>query len=337
MKRFFCFVQVLLMFVMVSIAFGEEKKIDKDYIKEKYPDVYREIYNEGKEAGMKETDIKPKPSQEKTAAAEQFKPHLRDWWNHSSLLYKPMPEKLQFHAELQYAYNKLTGNLDVNAHSGAGKLVLRKGRFTDFVSYKIDKSKTVEYSTKERVEKDYRIFEESLMYDLTEKIYPEIGYIWEKDEVNYIDGRNIFYGGIGCYVLDMERHRLKVFAAYGLQDEKYMPIVNEYLGIKDDSTNLLYLYQNYDLQLTDNIIFHEGFRIIQGTKKKDEYVLDETGNIVHLGSTKPYRWIFDAGIDFKVNNFLYIVNSYTINYNNNPWPGVLKKDTRWTTGLRVSY
>src|SRR5208282_1771948 len=70
--------------------------IDKDYIKEHYPEVYKQIYDEGKKEGLQGSVTKvpaeikvpakaatevQKTEPEQTAAAKKAA-ELGDWWNH---------------------------------------------------------------------------------------------------------------------------------------------------------------------------------------------------------------------------------------------------------------
>ncbi len=251
MKQTVLFFVSALFFCLVFSpqAFAEdEKNIDKDYIKEHYPDVYLQIYSEGKKEGLHEAEAKTATAEKKTEQQETVaskKPaDLGDWWNHSSLKYEPMPTAYLLHLEGQYNYVNLSGNNSGLVFRGSGQLVARKDNFTDYLSYLIDKKK-ISQSNGEHSEREYQIFQESLRYDIFRKLYAEGGFIWEKDKTDLINNRDIYYGGVGYHLLDLDRFRLDFFGAVGYENESYDPLILQVLGFEGAHHNLSYFSQDY--------------------------------------------------------------------------------------------
>ncbi|MGD0282893.1 MAG: hypothetical protein ABSB95_11085, partial [Dissulfurispiraceae bacterium] len=181
--------------------------IDKDYIKEHYPDVYMQIYTEGKQEGLHEVETKAatKPAAEvqktepEQAAASKKAVELGDWWNHSALKYEPMPAGYLLHMEGQYNFTSVGGNNRGLVYRGNGQIVVRKDRFTDNVAYVIDERRISQPSSDQTTYKNYQFFQESLDYDIYRKFYAEGGFIWEKDKTSLINNRDIYYGGLGYH------------------------------------------------------------------------------------------------------------------------------------------
>jgi hypothetical protein len=146
---------VLLSMILAtgSRADEEGKKIDKEYLRKHYPEVYEQIFREGKEEGLRERGAQvqtsqkepdPPPSSDgapKKETAPQDKTGPGDWWNRSSLS-QPNPGKLLFHAEGAFTGMWLEGNNMGHSYKGSGAVTLRRGRFTNTLSYNIAKGAT---------------------------------------------------------------------------------------------------------------------------------------------------------------------------------------------------
>lgn len=339
----FCLLSFVPAFAQEKSAISGAKELDKNYIREHYPEIFQQIYMEGKEAGLKEAETKGQGAQKEAGSGEvkkeiaaQGRPDLGDWWNRSSLKYTPRPAGTLFHGELQYDYKRETGNIDSYSHRGAGKLVIRKDRFTNYLSYFIDKKISDDFTSGSHYQRDYKIFEGSLRYDLREKLYSEAGLIWETDSANLIKNRYVYYGGLGYNLLDMKDHSINVFLAYSRVKEEFDPLIGMMLGIDNRESNAAYFFQSYDWHVTDRLTFREKFRIIRNLDDSILYNM-ATGVPVPDGDTKRYMWVLYNALEYRINNFLSLVNSYQINYDSNPWPTVLKKDSTFSLGVKFGF
>jgi len=340
MKQFFLlFAAVLLSCLVCSApALAEDGKgIDKDYIKEHYPDVYMQIFSEGRKAGLHEAEVREKKTEprEETAAPKK-EAELGDWWDHSSLKYEPMPSGYLLHLEGQYNFASLSGNNSGSVYRGGGRFVARKDRLTNYLSYQIDKRK-ISQSDGGHTDIDYQIFQESLRYDISRKLYAEGGFIWEKDRISLIDNRDIYYAGAGWHVLDLDGFRLDLFAAAGYETELYAPRVMQALGFDRAHHYISYLGQDCLWHIGRRLALHESFRVFTDFEKTSIYNLADDGTVTTTGKTNRYRWKFRTDLDFKLTRNFSFVSSYEINYDNNPWPTVLKRDSVLTTGVKFSY
>jgi putative salt-induced outer membrane protein YdiY len=352
---------VTMVSVVIFLWFGhagaaDQPVMDSRYIKEHFPEVYLQIYREGKEAGKKEAEaaVKAGASPVPTApaavgpavpaavpvAAQQAKPDLGDWWEKSSLKYSPLPEQWLFHIEGSLDYKHRTGNTQSDLYNGTASLMVRKQRFTNTFIYIINKELTAQLAktggTANQTDSDYRSIQDSLRYDLTDRFYTEAGYMWEKDQANYIAGRNSYYAGAGYTLIDAKRHHLDVFFAGGYETEKYPDAVKASMNMEYLEVGAAYFREDYRWNITDLLTYKQTFRIIQNLKSTDVYNND-LANLNVIGDTKRYRWFLLNELYFKLAPHVNFMIGYKINYDSNPWPTVDKTDTTLKSGIQFSY
>jgi putative salt-induced outer membrane protein YdiY len=359
MKRGIAIIGILSAAIFLGAGYvdaADPPVMDSGYIKEHYPDVYLQIFREGKEAGKKEaetavknTDVPVQAAPAATgpalpatipASAPQTKPDLGSWWEHSSLKYSPLPEQWLFHVEGTLDYKHRTGNTQSDRYDGSASLMARKRRFTNTFIYMISKEFSAELSqTGSRVNKtdsDYRSVQDALRYDLTDRFYAEGGYMWEKDTANYIAGRNSYYAGVGYALIDAKRHNLGVFFAGGYENEKYPEVIKTAMNLDYLEVGAAYFREDYRWNITDRLTYKQTFRIIQNLKSTDVF----NNDVAHLrviGETNRYRWFLINEIYFKLADHLNFMIGYKVEYDSNPWPTVEKMDTTLKSGIQFSY
>jgi len=338
----------LLLFAVPAFSSGQEPagltvgKIDKEYIKKNFPEVYEEIFNEGKEAGIRESGAAV-PAEGKTTEAAavlegqtETKADLGDWWNKSSLEYDPIPPQFLFRREIQYGFQRTTGNMDSFAHALTSRIDIRKKRFTNSTAYTVDKN-DIETVFAGESEKDHQIVEDTLKYDITKKVFANAGFIWERNNLALIDSRYAIYGGFGYRFFTLDRHKLYALLAYGYLDETYTGDAVKLLGFDKRNFNTIFLDQSYQWNITDRISFNEKFRTIHSLNSDEHFDLDESGNVVSRGQKRRNIIIFSLGLDFKITDSFSFTNAYLINYDRTPWPGVKTEDTQFMSGVKLSF
>ncbi len=370
-QRYYYFLILCLMIFISALPFrfafsADKSEITKDYIKENFPDVYKEIFDEGRAEGLKDhsaavektgstshTKVKKnnimkdneKPLQAtKSASSPQkikavqpaAKEELGQWWRRSSLNYDPMPEKWLFHTEIQYSFVDKTGNDDGYAHSGDFFTALRKARFTNYLSYKIEKY-DFDQSDGEVSSDDYQMFEESLRFDLTKRLYAQAGFFWERDDTYLVEDRDTWYGGFGYQIVDNKRYGLDLFLSYGHQKEEYNSIIVELMDLSEEKTGVTYLSERFNLNITEKLSFIDSFRLIYNLDESGIYEADDAGNYYRVDEEKRYRWTWINSLDYKMNKYLSLVATFKIDYDNNPWPSVLNRDERLQLSMKLSY
>jgi putative salt-induced outer membrane protein YdiY len=315
--------------------------VDSNYIKEHYPEAYRQIYQQGKadaEAALKKPAAPAPKEAVSSATAPQPKSVLGNWWEKSSLKYSPMPEQWLSHVEGTFDYKEKRGNTESDRYNGSASLMVRKHRFTNTLYYAIDKelSEPTPASPHDSKDTDYRTLQDSLRYDLTDRFYVEGGYMWEKDTANLISGRNIIYAGLGYALIDQERHRLELFLAGGDQEEKFPGAVSSAMDISREEVAAGYLREDYRWNITGRVTYKESFRIIQNLNSSKVFN-DDLANLYVTGETNRYRWFLINEIYYSLTDHIDFMTGYKIEYDSNPWPTVRNWDKTLKSGLKFSF
>ena len=153
------------------------------------------------------------------------------WWLQSSLA--DSADHLQIHASGRYSYSRMKGIISGSTNSGNLVLALRKGIFTNFSRYGLDKfdmnlksSVNLNYATKSQFFTDY------VDVDVSRQAFFEAGYIWERDDALLLQNRYTLYGGIGLNTSFVKKLKLKSLLASGRIDQEYTIPVDELDVIK---------------------------------------------------------------------------------------------------------
>ncbi|MBF0518243.1 MAG: DUF481 domain-containing protein [Nitrospirae bacterium] len=334
-----------VLFIALLLPVTAMAELDKDYIREHYPEVYRQIYEEGKSSvsapasqsgeSSKAVD-NAKPAAQEAADAPKVNGPGDNWWEHLSLKYKPLPENLLFHAEALFTPVYKWGNTTGYQIDGQGAVVLRKNRLTNSLNYQIAQKLTKDASGSQSTD-DYQTFQESLQYDLTEKFYTQGGYIWERDRVNMIKHRHIEYAGLGYYLFDTPLHKLEFFLSGGYQTEKYYSMIQDFLNISQKSLPVVYFYESYKINITSYLFYNEIFRIIQDVSTTPVFVMNEDGNYIEDHRVHRYRWTMINALGYTIDKHLAIIASHKMDYDSSPWPTVISTDNVFKVSLRVSF
>lgn len=275
----------------------------------------------------------------------------REWWNHSSLR-----QPLQLHddawrhaAQAQLSFSSLSGNDDGNAWRGNGKLHSRLGRWTNELSLTLDK-RNIKSANGALNSRDYRMLQESLRYDLTDRWYTAGGFILERDDVSLVDRRVTALAGAGYYWLDNERFRLNTYLAMGRVDERYMDYVRDHVEVDQRASGLLYLYQTFSWQLSENLSLRQGFRLMQDLKRSGHYVFDPVASTPPSADNpqgferyraanwvKRYRTITAVDLDYRLGPRSSASLGFENRYDSNPWPDVIRRDIVKRLSLNIQF
>jgi hypothetical protein len=268
--------------------------------------------------------------------AAEKKPALGDWWNKSSLDYDPMPQQFLLHGDIEYRYQKASGNMDSFVHALLSRIDLRKRRITNSFAYTVDKNK-IETTFAGRSEQNHQIVEDTIKFDLTPKIFANAGAIWETNTIALIDSRYALYGGAGYRLFTTAGHKFYALLAYGYLDEKYTGNVVRMLGFSKRNFNTGFLDQNYEWNVTESVTFNEKFRLIHSLNSTEHFVLNESGNLTSRGRKRRNIDVVSLHLDFKITDSFFLTNEYLINYDGTPWPGVKTTDTRLMSGVKFRF
>jgi hypothetical protein len=343
------------LFLLIGSARAEGKpEADVRYIQEHFPDAYLQIYREGIAAGRKEAaaELKsgtapalaaPSGIASEAPAAVQDRPakeSLGKWWEKSSLKYSPLPEKWLFHVEGSLNYKHISGNLRSNLYEGSATLMARKHRFTNTLAFTINRESMAQIpspgSAAIQIDNNYHSIQESLRFDLTKQIYADVGYTWEKDTINYLKDRNIFYTGIGYEPIDTKGHSLEAFLAGGYEKVQFPDSVKDFLSSDHLNAAALLFREDYRWNISDRITYKQTFRIIQNFQKSI-IINAEQFNLHAVGETYRYRWFLLNEIYWKLVEHLNFSSGSKIEYNNNPWLREKKLDVTVKSGIQFSF
>lgn len=255
-----------------------------------------------------------------------------DWWNHSSLRYALRSDAWRHGLQAQLSGASLSGNEEGSAWRGGGKLNSRLGRWTNELSATIDKRDIASVGGAKNV-RDYRMLQESLRYDLTERGYLAGGFIHERDDMALIDSRLTTLAGAGYYWLDNDRFRLNTYLGLGRVDERYMEYVRDHVGIEQRDSGLLYLYETLEWRLSENWGLRQGFRLMQDLDKSGHYVLDPVASAQQRSEryradsqVKRYRTIGAIDLDYRLGPRSTVSLGVESRFDSNPWPDVIRRD-----------
>lgn len=262
----------------------------------------------------------------------------REWWNHSSLRYPLRTDRWRHGAQLSLTFASLDGNEKGDIYRGNGRLHSRYGRWTNELSLTVDKRDT-QYPGGGGNVRDLFALQESLRYDLTPAWYTAGGFILERDDQSLISRRITALLGVGRYWIDDDRFRLNTYVALGFLDERYMSYVRNHVGVNQRDSALGYFYQTFDWQLSSNWSLRQGFRLMYDLSKSDSYEFDPINSIPPgpdnpmgferyraYDNTYRYRTIAALDFDYRLSPTSKVSFGIENRYDNNPWPGVKRRD-----------
>lgn len=280
--------------------------------------------------------VAPAASAMPAASAAAAEP--RDWWNHSALMYRSLDPAWRHHVEVQFSATGLSGNDSGHALRGSGKLFSRSNRWTNELVVSLDKRKITQPGGAVN-QRDYKMLQESLRYDLSDKFYTAAGFIIERDDVNYIDRRDTVLAGVGYYVFDNPTMRLNTFIGLGKLDETYLAPVPSLVGVSGRDSGLLYLYQTFDWQLSQNWSLQQGFRQIRDLDESGRFVPATSGPTPYTAAemVKRYRNLVNVSLNYQLSPRSAVSLGVESRYDSNPWPDVKSRDTTRRLMLNMMY
>lgn len=310
---------------------------------------YKAGYEAGYKAGLEasQTGTTPLPVSAQTAAVAPAASAMRtsatgepsDWWNHSALMYRSLVPAWRHHAEVQFSATDLNGNDSGFVLRGSGKVFSRSNRLTNELILSLDKRKITQTPDNSINQRDYKMLQDSLRYDLSDKFYSAAGFILERDDVNYIDSRTTGLAGLGSYVLDNPSVRLNIFLGLGRLDETYLEPVPSLVGLHGRNSGLIYLYQTFDWQLSQKWSLQQGFRQIRDLDDSGRYVLATSGPTPYTVASmvKRYRNVSNVSLNYQLSPRSTVSLGIESRYDSNPWPDVLPRDTTKRLSINLMY
>lgn len=338
---------VIMFGVAVADVRAEEPKLTPEYIKQTYPDLYRQIQAEPKLLPEKADPDKPYDAYPGFFAQPVLKPdQTQDWWDNSSFDYSPAYPYLLKHTHLKFAFSRSAGNDDGSVIKGGVLLVLRKDRFTNIIGYEIDK-KELDSQDGSKTRKNVQNFEETLSYDLNRYLFVEAGMFWQRLSQQMIKDRYIPYAGIGSYnvlqdVLNKKKDRLGVRLGFAKVTDVYDATVASIINKDSDSFNGVYGRADFLHKFSDMLTYKQKFVLkhaIDATPMYKMTTIPQSADqkAIVIGTTKRYDWRWTNSLEFALNQYVGFLISYDVAFDSNPWPIAAKRDTEIMTGFKFAY
>jgi hypothetical protein len=239
-----------------------------------------------------------------------------NWWLTHSIA--DTTTQYLYHVEVQYSYTKMTGAIEGEIQSGSGNLVIRKNIITLHTLYFLDKTrlslKGMKYSIVSHA------FTGFLDVGITRLLYFEGGFIWERDNINYILNRYTLYTGIGLNSLLYKQHYLKVLFAAGRINQDYsIPVDN--IDVIKGMHWAYYINQQYRFIMNSFISFIEQAYYFNNIGYSDRYRL---GVILSLNIAVIEPVSFTLGYNYKLDKESEYLGGFPTN-------------TRQMIGLHISF
>jgi putative salt-induced outer membrane protein YdiY len=149
-------------------------------------------------------------------------------------------------------------------------------------------------------------------HDLTPKIFAFVNTDFLSDDLQELDLRSVFGGGLGWHAIKNDHTTLDLLGGANYTREKYFTMTNNFAAaqVGDEFTHKL----GASTLLTQNFYFFP-----------------------NLSDTGEYRGTFNIGTVTKMSKWLGWQNSFQDIYVSNPPAGTKKNDLVFTTGLNIAF
>jgi hypothetical protein len=339
---------VCILGMSASAVFAEEPKLTPEYIKQNYPDIYRNI----QAAPKLLADIDPQNPYGDYGgffSHPRFKPDQpEEWWERSAFEYSPeYPYPLK-HTHMKFSGADMKGNDDGFVFKGSAYLALRKGKLSDYFAYEIDR-KNVSDTQGGKTYKNTQTLEDTLLYEINPYLYVEGGLIWQRLSVQLINSRTIPFVGLGTFnllqgVLDKKTDTLRAGIGFGRVFDRYDPLVRDLIKKNGDEFNAAYLNAIYTHKFTDKFSYKQNFVLKHAMEKTPVYRMTSIPQLppdeqfaINVGSTYRYDWRWTNALELNINQYVGFLIQYLIAYDSNPWPIAAKRDKEFLAGFKFAF
>ncbi|MCP4352177.1 MAG: DUF481 domain-containing protein [Desulfobacterales bacterium] len=306
---------------------------------------------------------KPDTDAEPVAKPQKPKPPPM-WWQMSPLSYPTISDFL-YHVEGIYKYSQAEGNVSNDNHVARVKLVLRKHRFSSYLTYLFVKKYSLtasdseypliltdsegdiprdqdgnltrqptgfryhEYDTVTRDDTTQK-FNGDFRFAITDRIYIAPGITWEENELNGINMRMRYYGGLGVRIIQRKNFLLQVFGAYAYEDVDYFDWMDDMAKGLDDVN----IKHDYKEGTSDNIYISQ---YAKWQVSKDIALNETLKYISNINEGSRYRYTLDIELEYKIAPHVFITSSYNDTYDNASTFYVRNRDSGIKFGLKVKF
>ncbi|MDD2425790.1 MAG: DUF481 domain-containing protein [Bacteroidales bacterium] len=241
-----------------------------------------------------------------------------NWWTQSSRV--DTSKQFLYHAQGRFTFSRTKGVISGVVYSGDIFLAGRKGIFTNYAAYRLDK---MDLNLRSFVNLDYsatsHYFTDFINIDLSRIFIAEAGFIWERDDAQLINNRYSLYVGSGLNLVFFKSLKLKSLLAAGRINQEYIIPVDEMDVIKEPHF-AAYFRLNYDWNVSKGIFLSGQADYFSVIKEADRY---RAGINLNLGV-------------MLVKNVKLIIG-YSYKYNKeNVRLGIIPENSMQNIGIEVS-
>lgn len=224
------------------------------------------------------------------------------WWLQSSLA-DSVKKELLWHASVKYSYTKMKGALTGVMNVGDMTLVERKGHFTHFSAYGINKMNlNLRGPVPIIFQSTSHYFTDYLDADLSRMVFCQAGFIWERDDLLLLQNRYSLYTGIGINVLLFKKLKWKSLVATGRIDQDYtIPVDN--INVVKGPFAAFYCKHNFVFTIAPTVTFLGSLFYYTDIDAKDRYRLGSDLNL-QVGIAKHINLV--VGLNFKYDRELIL-------------------------------
>lgn len=253
---------------------------------------------------------------------------LGKWWMDRAKATDPLPPELLYHFEADYSFTESTGSYEESEHRATVSLTLRKGVFTNGITYKHNEK---DYGPG-RTKKEKYTLDESLFVELWEKTDILISGQWYSYNKDYMDSRYTASAGLYHTFLSSPAYTLKAGLLCGYAQESYMNdellkdgLITSDETIPDYNTGLLFFIQRFTWSLSKNMTFSEKLNYRQ-----------------YLKDTEYRHWTLNLDLNYSLTDNISVFSAYEIDYDSNQSDDLKgssadDEDADLSVGIRISF
>lgn len=252
---------------------------------------------------------------------------LGQWWEKSSLSYKPVPKDFLHHVEIDASYSNSGGNVDSTMKTSTVEYVARKSRWSNYFLYMLTDQKTILSVQRGSIEQRQWTMRDYVRYDLFPSTFLAAGFEAERDDPTFIKRRETLFAGLGYEFEPASKHQISLLAAFGTEDRKHIDIStlipSAPLIADENDLDGVFIMNNYTWLIDKTLTFKQTADLMMYSDRK-------------YGE----RWDLSFEMDINMMPKLYLTLSYKLSYSESLAQEITnakKKDDQQTVGVKFVF
>ncbi|MCP4404990.1 MAG: DUF481 domain-containing protein [bacterium] len=289
----------------------------------------QESEQQAQESAEPEASTESEESSDEASSDIPDPSELGPWWLSNALKYDPIYPNWLFRAQIDFSYNKTTGNTSGYDYSSGVEFVARKNRFSSYVDYSLSKNETTIAVGGATTKINTQVLVVREQIDLLRWLSLNVGMSWERDSPRFLLNRYSYFGGFHLPVFDKPRFLMNAGLYYGYVQTEYANDEMSSIGLPTaenfDSGGVLFR-QFLRYSLTPTITFIESFNYMKLFDDDDSY-----------------RWRFTPIISVELIKPVSVFAMYDVTEEDTPIyeaikiAGAEKRDTSLVMGFSIQF